>query len=184
MLLLSAGCGSHSSRGAAATRVDRVWSEFGLTPPYSIVAIHGYLDGGSSQWIVRGSNWRNVTFCWDGGLSRTGARRLRLLYVPTLGDPKSAVAFRSERESTLVDLLDLAAEERLGHAVTARLDSIYRTGDRDGYFALYKRLDRESQNTTAAYMLAVGIKAQQVRGYWRSADAASPEDSLLLPRKR
>jgi hypothetical protein len=184
MLLLPAGCRRHSSRGAGATRVDRIWSEFHLTPPYSIVGIHPYLDGGSSQWVIRGSNWRTLTFCHDNGARPIGVRRVSLLYVPTLGDPKCAVAFRSARESTLVELLDLVAEERLSPAVTSRLDSIYRTGDRQGSYALSKTLKPNGQKAMGAYMFALGLKAQRVRGYWRSADDPSPEDSLLLPRER
>lgn len=174
-LLLAIGCQPNSAGRSADPRIARIESEFGLLPPYSIDSVSHFLDGGSCRLVLEGANRRRLVLCWNGSMSDARIRRTRLLYVPDLNDPSDAVPVCSARESVLVDLLQLTAEFRLGRVVTARLDSIYRAGDRNGYMDMIRRADESGQHAMDAYMLASGVRAQQASGYWRLAGESDPE---------
>jgi len=164
------GCDHGPSQQVSDPRVARIWSTFRLAPPYFIVSVDAYLDGGSSRWVLRGANRHTLDFCFDGGMLPVGDSGTRLLYLGELRSQRAAVPLRSPRESTLVDLLQMTAEHRLSGDLITALDSIYRTGDAKGYRSAVMSQNVSGQRAMEAYLLSLGLRAQQVRGYWRTAD--------------
>lgn len=169
--LVVASCVGQRSNKHSDPRAARIRAELQLESPYVIESIESYLDGGSGRFVVRGANRRDVEICWDGGTRDPQADTLpRLLYVGKLREPADAVTVASARESTLVDLLQLCAEQNLGPHVIRLADSAYLHGDRTGYRALQQGLDSREQRVLEGYMLSLGVVAQRRRGYWRMAD--------------
>lgn len=172
-------------------RVTRIREQLSLTPPYRIVSLETYLDGGSPEYVIRGGNRRSVTIGFDGRMRtldgndfaayKTAYDSLgypppdsvpRLLYFgghPSRGAP---VSLGSPRESTLIDLLTLAAEQHIGRSWVARVDSIHDAGKTEGLYLL-EMLDKEQRRYTAAAGLAWGLRGQRARGFWLAANDPS-----------
>jgi hypothetical protein len=190
ILVCAALCGC-APRVDQDPRVALIRERLHITPPYTIVSHDGYLDGGSSAYVIRGANRRRLTVCWDGAgramesdaLSQA-AKHLdsleyympvdtipRLLYLGGLrSQGGGAVPVGSPRESTLIDLLTLAAEQHMGKAFVARVDSVHDAGRIEGLGPLLQPLDEEQRRYAAAAGLVWGLREQRVRGYWLAAN--------------
>lgn len=166
-------------------RSARIISTFKILPPYKVESVDSYLDGGSSAWVVRGSNWERVRFYWDGAMYPAYERLARLLYSGRVGDKSSPFELGSASESTLIDLLDLCAEFRLGPVDLAVLDTIHSTGNRKRLKEWSVGRGAEAQRAGGVRLFALGLKQQRLRGYWQSADDnALPADTLEARRQR
>jgi len=199
ILVLGVSLGGCAPARDADPRVARIRERLRLTPPYEIVRNDIYLDGGSSMYVVRGGNRRRLTIDWDGGMrpfnpsERKDLPRMeryypidtipRLLYLRGLRKKEGAVPVGSVQESTLIDLLTVTAENRLGRSFVASLDSVHDLGSLEGFGALMTPLSDDERRYAHAAGLAWGLRRQRARGYWVLANAPPADSGLRTARK-
>jgi hypothetical protein len=200
ILVLGVSLGGCAPARDADPRVARIRERLRLTPPYEIVKYGYYLNGGSSSYEIRGANRRRLTVYWDGAMRGVGDfdeyRRAfdslgyfppdtipRLLYLggdSERGDllPRDLrregrpIPVGSPQESTLIDLLTLAAEQHIGKEWVARVDSIHDAGRIEG-LTLLQSWDDEQRRYAAAAGLAWSLEEQRIRGFWLPANDPS-----------